>query len=122
MDKEQKELEPKADIEDFAPQKLGKKKALNPSERERIWVTKSIKSRLEELASFSGLNQETILGDVLDYYEIGTGEEPQVVLPELEMSVGVLNIELARLNYILETLEAASDTLPLVERDMRPIA
>lgn len=114
---------PDADTDDALPKpvsstEFGKDKSL----RERIWVTAGIKKRLEEIADTNGVPQERVLADVLDFYELATAEDLQIIVPELELSVSVLNIEVARLSHVLGELEAAMDAIPMVEKELLPLA
>jgi len=89
--------------------------------RERIWVTKAVKDRLETLSEANNTNQESILSDVLDFYDLSTGDSLQTTLPELELSVAVLNAELGRFLHLLELLEDTAQNVPDMEAHMQTV-
>jgi len=85
--------------------------------RERIWVARGVKERLETLAESNNADQEKILDDVLDFYELSTQDSLQTTLPELELSISVLNAELSRLLHLLELLEDTVQSVPELEQE-----
>jgi len=74
-------------------------------ENQRIWVAAGIKERLEALSEESGVKQERIIADVLDYYESASSRDLNVAIPELQSSVSILEMETSRLIHRLALLE-----------------
>jgi hypothetical protein len=98
-----------------------KERKVKPT-RERIWVTRAVKERLESWAEANNSEQEKILDDILEFYELSTQDSLQTSLPELELSIAVLNAELSRLLHLLELLEDTVQSVPELEQEAPTVA
>lgn len=86
-------------------------------ENQRIWVAPGIKERLEKMSDESGTSQEKILGDILDYYDTASTRDLNMLLPELQLTVSVLEMEVGRLIHRLTLLDDTVNMAAAVKYD-----